>query len=172
MIDKLEWLKNSKWLISTLWKNSKSLAQGRHAQAHAYIYSSTTCTQLVYNIGIPRIIEDQLPAYLGGSSSICLIRFIFYLEFRYVVLSRGMNHWLDNKHQKVLKWNQERLTREITTLVELSSQNRPDRFGKPVWPVRQTGLTGLGTDTVQRLVGLKTGLTGLSNRSDRFCLTD
>jgi hypothetical protein len=29
--------------------------------------------------------------------------FIFYLEFRYVVLSRGMNYWLDNKHQKVLK---------------------------------------------------------------------
>jgi hypothetical protein len=32
-----------------------------------------------------------------------LIRFIFYIEFRYVVLSTGMNHWLDNKHQKVLK---------------------------------------------------------------------
>jgi hypothetical protein len=43
MIDKLEWLNNSKWLISTLWKNSKSLAQGGHAQAHAYICSSITC---------------------------------------------------------------------------------------------------------------------------------
>jgi hypothetical protein len=39
MIDKLEWLKNSKWLISTLWKNSKSLAQGEHAQAHTYCSS-------------------------------------------------------------------------------------------------------------------------------------
>jgi hypothetical protein len=38
MIDKSEWLKNSKWLISTLWKNSKSLAQGGHAQAHAYTF--------------------------------------------------------------------------------------------------------------------------------------
>jgi hypothetical protein len=38
MIDKSEWLKNSKWLISTPWKNSKSLAQGGHAQAHAYIF--------------------------------------------------------------------------------------------------------------------------------------
>jgi hypothetical protein len=36
-----------------------------------------------------------------------------------------MNHWLDNKHQKVLKWNLESLTRENKTLVELS----------PVWPV-------------------------------------
>jgi hypothetical protein len=35
----------------------------------------------------------------------------------------------------------------------------------------ETGLTGLGTETVQRLVGLKTGLTSLANRSDRFCLT-
>jgi hypothetical protein len=43
---------------------------------------------------------------------------------------------------------------------------------KPVWPVWQTNLTCLGTNTVQRLVGLKTGLTGLANRSDRFCLTD
>jgi hypothetical protein len=68
-------------------------------------------------------------------SSSGLIRFIFYLEFRYVTLSRGMNHWLDNKHQKVLKWNQERQTREIKTLVELSGQNRPDQFCKPVWPV-------------------------------------
>jgi hypothetical protein len=50
MTDKLEWLKNSKWLISTLWKNSKSLAQGENAQAHAYICSSITCAQLVYNI--------------------------------------------------------------------------------------------------------------------------
>ena len=74
MIDKLEWLKNSKWLISTLWKNSKSLAQGGHAQAHTSIYSSITCAQLVYNIGSPRIIEDQTPAYLGGSSSSGLIR--------------------------------------------------------------------------------------------------
>jgi hypothetical protein len=74
MIDKSEWLKNSKWLISTIWKNSKSLAQGGHAQAHAYIRSSTTCAQLVYIIGSPRIIEDQLPAYLGGSSSSGLIR--------------------------------------------------------------------------------------------------
>jgi hypothetical protein len=32
-----------------------------------------------------------------------LLGFIFYLESRYVVLSREMNHWLDNKHQKVLK---------------------------------------------------------------------
>jgi hypothetical protein len=80
-----------------------SLAQGGHAQAHAYICSSTTCAQLVYIIGSRRVIEDHLPAYLGGSSSSWLIRFIFYLEFRYVVLSRGMNHWLDNKHQKVLK---------------------------------------------------------------------
>jgi hypothetical protein len=47
-------------------------------------------------------------------------------------------------------------TREIKTLVELSGQNRPDRF-------LETRLTGLGTDTVQRLVGLKTGLTGLAN---------
>jgi hypothetical protein len=45
MIDTWEWLKNSKWLISTLWKNSKSLAQGGHAQAHAYTCSSTTCAQ-------------------------------------------------------------------------------------------------------------------------------
>jgi hypothetical protein len=30
---------------------------------------------------------------------------------------------------------------------------------KPAWPVLEIGLTGLGTDTVQRLVGLKTGLT-------------
>jgi hypothetical protein len=74
MIDTLEWLKNSKWLISTLWKNSKSLAQGRHAQAHAYTCSSTTCAQLIDIIGSPRIIEDQLPAYLGGSSSSELIR--------------------------------------------------------------------------------------------------
>jgi hypothetical protein len=74
MIDILKWLKNSKWLISTLWKNSKSLAQGGHAQAHAYIYSSITFAQLVYIIGSPRIIEDQLPAYLGGSSSSGLIR--------------------------------------------------------------------------------------------------
>jgi hypothetical protein len=74
MIDKLEWLKNPKWLISTLWKNSKSLAQGGHAQAHAYIYSSITCVQLVYIIGSPRTIEDQLPAYLDGSSSSGLIR--------------------------------------------------------------------------------------------------
>jgi hypothetical protein len=74
MIDKLEWIKNSKWLISTLWKDSKSPAQGGHAQAHAYIYSSTTCAQLVCNIESPRIIEDQLPAYLGGSSSSGLIR--------------------------------------------------------------------------------------------------
>jgi hypothetical protein len=73
MIDKLEWLKNSKWLISTLWNNLKSLAQGGHAQAHAYICSSATCAQLVYNIGSPRIIVDQLPAYLGGSSSNGLI---------------------------------------------------------------------------------------------------
>jgi hypothetical protein len=50
MIDKLEWLKNSKWLISTLWKNSKSLAQGGHAQAHAYICSSTTCVLSWYTI--------------------------------------------------------------------------------------------------------------------------
>jgi hypothetical protein len=57
--------------FSTLWENYKSLAQGGHAQAHAYIYSST---QLVYNIGSPRIIEDQLPVYLGGSSSSGLIR--------------------------------------------------------------------------------------------------
>jgi hypothetical protein len=48
MINKLEWLKNSKWLISSLWKNSKSLAQGGHAKAHAYICSSTTCAQSVY----------------------------------------------------------------------------------------------------------------------------
>jgi hypothetical protein len=74
MIDKSEWLKDSKWLISTLWKNSKSLAQGGHAQAHAYICSSTTCAQLVDIIGNPRIIEDQLPVYLGGSSSSGLIR--------------------------------------------------------------------------------------------------
>jgi hypothetical protein len=74
MIDKLEWLKNSKWLISTLWKNSKSLAQGGHAQTHAYICSSTTCAQWVYNIGSPWIIEDQLPAHLGGSRSSGLIR--------------------------------------------------------------------------------------------------
>jgi hypothetical protein len=74
MIDKLEWLKNSKWLISTLWKNSKLLAQGGHGQAHAYICSSITCAQLVYNIGSPRIIEDQLPAYLGGSISSGLIK--------------------------------------------------------------------------------------------------
>jgi hypothetical protein len=74
MIDKLEWLKNSKWLISTPWKNSKSLAQGGHAQAHPYICSSITCAQLVYNIGSPRIIEEQLPTYLGGSSSSGLIR--------------------------------------------------------------------------------------------------
>jgi hypothetical protein len=44
-----------------------------------------------------------------------------------------MNHWLDNKHQKLLKWNQERLTREIKTLVELSDQNRSEQFGKLVW---------------------------------------
>ena len=74
MIDKLEWLKNSKWLISTLWKNSKSLAQGGHAQAHAYIYSSITCAQLVYNIGSPRMIEEKLPAYLSDLSSSKLIR--------------------------------------------------------------------------------------------------
>jgi hypothetical protein len=74
MIDTLEWLKNSKWLISTLWKNSKSLAQGGHAQAHAYTCSSTICAQLVDMIGSPRIIEDQLPTYLGGSSSSELIR--------------------------------------------------------------------------------------------------
>jgi hypothetical protein len=74
MIDKLEWLKNSKWLISTLWKNSKSVAQGGNAQAHAYICSSITCAQLVYNIRSPRIMEDQLTAYLGGSSSSGLIR--------------------------------------------------------------------------------------------------
>jgi hypothetical protein len=74
MIDKLEWLKNPKWLISTLWKNSKSLAQGGHAQAHAYIYSSITCAHLAYNIRSPRIIEDQLLAYLGGSISSGLIR--------------------------------------------------------------------------------------------------
>jgi hypothetical protein len=74
MIDNLEWLKNSKWLISTLWKNSKSLVQGGHAQAHAYVCTFITCAQLVYNIGSPRIIEDQLPAYLGGSSSSGLIR--------------------------------------------------------------------------------------------------
>jgi hypothetical protein len=74
MIDKLEWLKNSKWLISTLWKNTKSLAQGGHAQAHAYVCSSITCAQLVYIIGSPRIIEDQLRAYLGGSSSSGIIR--------------------------------------------------------------------------------------------------
>jgi hypothetical protein len=73
MIDKSEWLKNSKWLISTLWKNFKSLAQGGHAQAHAYICSSATCAQLVHIIGSPRIIEDQLPTYLGGSSSSGLI---------------------------------------------------------------------------------------------------
>jgi hypothetical protein len=103
MIDKLEWIKNSEWLISTLWKNSKPLTQGGHAQAHAYICSSTTCAQLVHIIGSPRIIEDQLPAYLGGSGSSGLIRVYLFLEFRYVVLSRGMNHWLDNKHQKVLK---------------------------------------------------------------------
>jgi hypothetical protein len=30
----------------------------------------------------------------------------------------------------------------------------------------------LGTDIVQQLVGLKTSLTGLAIRSDRFCLTD
>jgi hypothetical protein len=74
MIDKSEWLKNSKWLISTLWKNSKSLDQGGHAQAHAYNCSSTTCAQLVDIIGSPRIIEDQLTVYLGGSSSSGLIR--------------------------------------------------------------------------------------------------
>jgi hypothetical protein len=74
MIDTLEWLKSSKWFISTLWKNSKSLAQGGHAQAHAYICSSITCAQLVDIIGSPRIIEDQLPAYLGGSISSELIR--------------------------------------------------------------------------------------------------
>jgi hypothetical protein len=74
MIDKLEWFKNSKWLISTLRKNSKSLAQGGHAQAHAYTCSSITCAQLVYIIGSPQIIEDQLPVYLGGSSSSGLIR--------------------------------------------------------------------------------------------------
>jgi hypothetical protein len=79
MIDTLEWLKNSKWLISTLWKNSKSLAQGGHAQVHAYICSSTTRAQLVDTIGSPRIIEDQLPAYLGGSSSSELIR-VFLLS--------------------------------------------------------------------------------------------
>jgi hypothetical protein len=72
MIDKLAWFKNSKWLISTL--RSKSLAQGGHAQAHAYTCSSITCAQLVYIIGSPQIIEDQLPAYLGGSSSSGLIR--------------------------------------------------------------------------------------------------
>jgi hypothetical protein len=74
MIDKSEWLKNSKWLIPTLWKNSKSLARGGHAQALVYIYSSTTCAQSVHIIGSPQIIEDQLPAYLGGSSSSGLIR--------------------------------------------------------------------------------------------------
>jgi hypothetical protein len=74
MIDKSEWLKNSKGLISTQWKNSKSLAQGGHAQAHVHIYSSTTCAQSVHIIGSPQIIEDQLPAYLGGSSSSGLIR--------------------------------------------------------------------------------------------------
>jgi hypothetical protein len=63
----------SGWL-STLWKNSKSLAQGGYAQAHAFIFLSITCDQLVYNIGSPRIIEDQLPAYLGASSSSRLIR--------------------------------------------------------------------------------------------------
>jgi hypothetical protein len=73
MIDKLEWLKNSKWLISTLWKNYKSLAHGGHAQAHAYVCSSITCAQLVYIIGSPQIIEYKLPAYLGGSSSSVLI---------------------------------------------------------------------------------------------------
>jgi hypothetical protein len=150
MINKLEWLKNSKWLISTLWKNSKSLAQGGHAKAHAYICSSTTCAQSVYYIGSPRIIQEQLPTYLGGSSSSGLIRFIFYREFRYVVLSRGMNQWLDNKHQKVLKWNQERLTCEIKTLVELSGQNRPDRFGRWHRPMA----------------------SWFENRSERFCLTD
>jgi hypothetical protein len=74
MIDKLERLKNSKWLVSTIWKNSKSLAQGGHAQAHAYVCSSITCAQLVYIIGSPQIIECQLPVYLGGSSSSGLIR--------------------------------------------------------------------------------------------------
>jgi hypothetical protein len=61
-------------VISTLRKNSKSLAQGGHAQEHAYVCSSITCDQLVYIIESPRIIEDQLPAYLGGSSSSGLIR--------------------------------------------------------------------------------------------------
>jgi hypothetical protein len=33
MVDKLEWLKNSSEHYTTLWKNSKSLAQGEIAQA-------------------------------------------------------------------------------------------------------------------------------------------
>jgi hypothetical protein len=40
---------------------------------------------------------------LEVQAQVNLLGFIFYLEFRYAVLSRGMNHWLDNKHQKVLK---------------------------------------------------------------------
>jgi hypothetical protein len=61
-------------MVNSLLYGSKSIAQGGHAQAHAYIYSSIICAQLVYNIGSPRIIEDQLPAYLGGSSSSRSIR--------------------------------------------------------------------------------------------------
>jgi hypothetical protein len=32
--------------------------------------------------------------------------FIFYLEFRYAVLSRGMNHWLDVKPRETSFGNQ------------------------------------------------------------------
>jgi hypothetical protein len=114
---------------------------------------------LVYNIGSPRIIEDQLPAYLGGSSSNGLI-WIYLLSLVKVCRTIKRDESLvGQKHQKVLKWKQERLTCEIKTLVELSGQNwsdrfghwhrptaswfenRSDRFGKPVKPVLSDRLT-------------------------------